>query len=384
MSRRHYVRLFLLLLICAGVGFLLWQRLQPEPVPVRVAKVTRGVAERLIANTRAGTVKACREANLSPGIGGQIAYLPVKKGDQVKGGQLLVELWNKDLVARAQLAQSEVAAAKARAKAIALKAGVAKREAKRIEKLKQASIVSEEVFDTAVTESKVLEAEYLAAQAAEKTSLEQLHVIEVEFERTRLIAPFAGIIAEINGELNEYVTPSPPGIPTPPTVILLDTSCFYITAPIDEVDAAAIAVDMDVRVSLDAFGEQIFKGKVSRIDPYVLDVEKQARTVDVDVQFTSSEGNNIFLAGYSADVEIVVETHADTLRVPTQAVLEGKRVFLFNPVSLSLEERKVELGISNWDVTEILQGLRLGDLVVLSTGRPGVKDKTKAEIEEEQ
>ncbi len=384
MSLRRITRWSLFLVVCVSLGFLVWQRIQPEPVSVRVGMVERGVAERLVANTRAGTVKACREANLSPGIGGQIARLPVKKGERVAAGQLLVELWNRDLAAQAQLTRSEAAAAEARANSIALKAGVAKREAKRIEKLRKASVVSEESLDHAVTESKVLEAEYLAAQAAEKTSMDKLQVIEAEFERTRLVAPFTGIIAEINGELNEYVTPSPPGIATPPTVVLLDTTCFYITAPIDEVDAAAITVDMPVRVSLDAYDERIFQGKVSRIDPYVLDLEKQARTVDVDVQFSTPAETVDFLAGYSADVEIIIETRPDALRVSTQAVLDGKRVFVFDPVTQLLQERKVEVGISNWDVTEILKGLRQGEQVVLSTDRPGIEDKAKAVIEEEK
>jgi len=89
--------------------------------------------------------------------------------------------------------------------------------------------------------------------------------------------------------LNEYVTPSPPGIATPPTVVLLDTSCFYVIAPIDEVDAPAVKINMDARVIMDAFGNKHFPARVRRIDPYVLDLEKQARTVDVEVEFVDEE-----------------------------------------------------------------------------------------------
>jgi HlyD family secretion protein len=384
MSLRRSIRWLLFLVICTGIGFFIWQRIQPEPVNVRIAQVERGIAQRLVANTRAGTVNACRKANLSPGIGGQIALLPGKKGEQVSAGQLLVELWNKDLAARAQLARSETAAAVAHADSIGLKTGIAEREAKRIEKLWKASAVSDERLDQARTNAKILKAEHIAALAAGKTSIEQQKVIEAEFERTRLIAPFAGIIAEINGELNEYVTPSPPGIATPPTVILLDTTCFYVTAPIDEVDAAAITVNMPAGITLDAYGERVFQGTIRRIDPYVLDLEKQARTVDVEVEFTTPEETTHFLAGYSADVEIIVETHPDTLRIPTQAVLDGKRVFVFDSASRLLHEREVTIGISNWDVTEILQGLREGELIVLSTDRPGIKDKAQAKIEEQK
>ena len=59
-----------------------------------------------------------------------------------------------------------------------------------------------------------------------------------------LTAPFDGVVAEVNAELGEYVTPSPPGIPTPPAVDLIDDRCLYVTAPIDEVDAPEIRTGM--------------------------------------------------------------------------------------------------------------------------------------------
>jgi len=382
MSVRMKFRLVLLLVICALAAFFVWQRMRSKPVQVLVHPVERGSVERLVANTRAGTLKACRRANLSPGIGGQISLLPVKKGDRVIKGQLLVELWNKDLIAQAELARSEMAAAKARAEAARQQAEIAGRTAARSTLLHQEEAVSDEQLDLANTEAQVRQAEYVAALAAERTSRDRLQEINAEFERTRLVAPFAGIIAEVNGELNEYVTPSPPGIPTPPTVVLLDTECFYVTAPIDEVDAAAIAVGMPVRVSLDAFGERRFEGRVRKIDPYVLDLEKQARTVSVEVDLVSSEDFKNFLTGYSADVEIVLTVRNDTLRIPTRAVLDGQRVFVFNPARKRLKEKRIKPGLGNWEQTEVLSGLSEGELVVLSTDRPGVQDEASAITED--
>ena len=114
-------------------------------------------------------------------------------------------------------------------------------------------------------------------------------------------------------------------------VDLIDNTCFYITAPIDEVDVPKIAPGMTARVSLDAFGDRRFAGKVRRIAPYVLDREKQARTVDVEVEFTLPEDIRKMLAGYSADVEIILDVRQNTLRIPTEAVLEGNRVFVYLP-----------------------------------------------------
>ena len=88
---RRAVRWIILIVIIGGIGYFIWRETRPEPVEVLVSSVVRGTVEKTVANTRAGTVKACRRAKLTPSIGGQIAKLPVKEGDQVKTGQLLLE-----------------------------------------------------------------------------------------------------------------------------------------------------------------------------------------------------------------------------------------------------------------------------------------------------
>jgi HlyD family secretion protein len=379
MHSRHIRRIIVVLVIAAS-GLMIWHYTRPEPIEVVVKPVERGIVERTVANTRAGTVKACRRAKLSPGIGGQIAKLPIREGDTVKAGQLLLELWNKDLVAEAKLAQREAEAAKAHARAAGLKADVAQREANRLVRLRKTGATSEEKKDRAVTEAKALRADYEAAKASALMSEARVDVARANLTRARLTAPFDGVIAEINGELNEYLTPSPPGIATPPAVDLIENGCFYVTAPIDEVDAPEIGPGMRARVSLDAFGDRGFDGKVRRIAPYVLDREKQARTVDVEVEFTNPKEIRQLLAGYSADVEIILDIRRDTLRIPTEAVLDGKRVFVYLPDKQIIEERIFKNGVSNWDYTEVISGLRTDELVVVNVDRAGVKDGARAVV----
>ncbi len=381
MSFARTLRWLLFVAFCLGAGFAVWSRLRPQPVQVLVGVVEQGLVERLVANTRAGTVKACRQADLSPGVGGQIARLPIKKGDRVEEGALLVEIWNKDLTAQVALSKSEGRAAAARATALRQQAEKAGRDVARLKKLHAKAMTSDDDLDKVTTQAAISQAEYSAALADEKASGDRLLVLAAQLERNELLAPFAGIVAEVNGELNEYVTPSPPGIPTPPVVILLDTSCFYVSAPIDEVDAEALKVGMPARVSLDAFGERRFSGKVRQIDSYVLDREKQARTVQVEVAFDTPAETESFLAGYSADVEVVIDSRAKVLRIPSQAVLDGQRVFVFDPRERRLHEKRITIGLANWEVTEVASGLTAGEQVVLSTDRPGVKDMASAIME---
>ncbi len=363
------------------IGLISWYSTRPKPAEVTAKAVETGSVEQTVANTRAGTVKACRRAKLSPGIGGQIATLDIKEGDQVKSGAMLLELWNKDLRADIALNESEAVASLANARAACFQADVADREAKRLLRLKGTGAVSEESVDKSVTTAQAKKADCESANAMAKVSSARVAVARSRLERTQLIAPFDGVVAEINGELNEYVTPSPPGIPTPPAVDLIDNSCFYVAAPIDEVDAPKITIGKTARVSMDAFGKRRFPGKVRRIASYVLDMEKQARTVEVEVEFSNEEDISKLLAGYSADVEIILDSHENTLRIPTEAILEGDRVFVFSQEDGLLQERKIEKGMSNWDWTEVLAGVKQGELVVTSVDRDGVKDQAAAKLE---
>jgi HlyD family secretion protein len=383
MTRRIRIRWIILLLLIAALGFAIWYFTRPEPVEVIVKAVERGTVERTVSNTRAGTVKACRRAKLSPSVGGQIAKLPIHEGDRVEAGRLLLELWNEDVAAQLKLAESEAETSEATAQAACLKADNAEREAHRLVRLRKEGSISEEREDRAVTDAKAMRAECESAKASTLMSKARVDVARAELERTRLVAPFAGVIAEINGELNEYVTPSPPGIPTPPAVDLIDDSCFYVEAPIDEVDAPDIVPELRARINLDAFGSRHFAGKVRRIAPYVLDREKQARTVDVEVEFTRPKDVNPLLAGYSADVEIILDVRQNTLRIPTEAVLDGKRVYVYLPDREVIQERTFQAGISNWDYTEVTSGLTAGELVVVNVDRAGVENGALAVLASE-
>jgi HlyD family secretion protein len=368
------------LLAVAAVGLLAagaWWMNRPKPVSVAVATVERGTVTAAVANTRAGTVDACNRAKLAPAMGGQIANLPVKKGQTVKSGQVLLELWNADQRARVVQAERDAVAAASRAREACVTADVAARNASRILKLRADKLVSEGDADRAVGDADASAAGCAAARDQERVAQARVDVTRAELERTILRAPFAGVIAEINGEVGEFVTPSPMGVMTPPTVDLVDGSCLYISAPIDEVDAPAVRTGQRAVITLDAFPGQRFPGIVRRVAPYVLDTEKQARTVEIEAEIEDPARYNL-LPGYSADVEVILEDREGVLRVPTQAVLDGKRVFVLDEAARRLGERTIERGVHNWEYTEVRSGLEAGELVVTSVDREGVADGAPA------
>ncbi len=336
-----------------------------EAITVLAVKPEIKTVEQTVSNTRAGTIDACRRSKMSPAMGGQIATLAVEEGDMVEKDQILLELWNKETKAR-------VKAAERSADQTCIISEKAQRDADRTNELFVKGLTSEEAKETAVTNAE----SGLAACNAAKA---QVEVTKASLERTQLIAPFGGIVAEIEGELGEYVTPSPVGVATKPTLDLIDNTCIYIKAPIDEIDAPEVVAGLKSRITMDAFGQKEFPATVRRVAPYVLDLEKQARTVEIEAVFDNPQ--EFLLPGYSADITIIVDTSEETLSIPSQAVMGGNSVYLINSDG-TISEKEIEVGLSNWQVTEVLGGLSLDDQIVLSIDRKGLEDGVKVSVEE--
>lgn len=345
---------------------------QPKVIDVEVVTLEQGEVRATVSNTRVGTIKACRRAYLAPATGGQVALLHVKEGDSVKQNQLLLEVWNKDLKVQVKLQEAQIRANRASAEQACQLAAGAEREAGRLLRLQKIGhVVSDEEVDNKATDARAKRAACNAAIEIISVTQASRDAVQAAVERTLIVAPFDGTVAEINAELGEVITPSPPGIPTLPAIDLLDVSCLYVSAPIDEVDAPQIKIGMSACVSLDAFTDKRCSGTVSRIAPYVLEKEKQARTVDVEVKLTDPNDLKGLLPGYSADIEVLLSSKADALRVPAEAVLENNKVLLMQADGL-LTEQSFKPGLVNWNTIEVLSGLKLGDNVVLSVGREGV------------
>lgn len=371
LKSKTWFRLVLLVLIGTALAYAGWHFTRPQPPEVELATIERGTVESTVVNTRAGTIKACQRAKLSPTAGGQIVKLWVKEGDRVKAGQPLLELWNRDLAAQRDLATRQLSTSEARRSEACIMADNAKRDAERTQQLADKGFVSPQSGETARAEARARQANCDALAADVKRAQAQIRVSAAGLERTTLTAPFPGIVARVTGEVGEYTTPSPPGIATPPAVDLIDDTCLYVSAPMDEVDAPRIKPGQPARITLDAMAGQTFSGKVRRIAPYVTEVEKQARTVDVEADFDTPPKQGL-LVGYSADVEAIIERRDNVLRVPTQAIQQDGTVLMLGAGD-KLEARTLKTGLANWAFTEVVSGLVAGDRVLLSFDQENVK-----------
>ncbi len=362
-----------IVLALVGVGVLLklWV-LTPDPIAVSVISVERGTVEETVTNSRAGTVRARQRAKLSPEIGGRIAEIPHRKGARVRTGDVLLRLHDDSQRAAVQMAKKELAVVEVKKERACLEAARSEREFLRYQQLKERDLVSTDFLDkyenlaqTTKVSCKQTHAEIARARSA-------IHEANAELSKTVLTAPFDGVIAELDVEVGEWTTPSPPALPVPPILDLIDPSSIYISAPMDEVDSSKIQTGQPVRVTLDPFPGQHYEGQVRHIAPYVLDVEEQNRTVEIEVELNDAAFAATLLPGTSADVEIILAVKKAVLRVPPSTLFEGQKVFVVENGRLAI--RSVDIGMRNWDFVEVLSGLSEHDQIVTSLDQEGLEE----------
>jgi HlyD family secretion protein len=155
-------------------------------------------------------------------------------------------------------------------------------------------------------------------------------------------------------------------------------SSVYISAPMDEVDSARIHAGQPAKVTIDPFPDQVFPGRVVRVAPYVLDIEAQNRTVEIEVELEASGVARTLLPGTSSDVEVILEVRENVLRIPTPTLLAGNAVMVIQEAILV--RRPVEIGVRNWDYIEIISGLAAGEEIVSSLDRVEVQAGAEVEI----
>ncbi|WP_421211737.1 efflux RND transporter periplasmic adaptor subunit [Aeromonas sp. 600479] len=342
-----------------------WWR--PQPTSIRLAEVGRGDVLVTVVNTRAGTIKSCQRAGLSLPGGGVVEQIAVKAGERVARGDLLLTLWSDDIHADLARARAQQALGKTQREERCSEADYYEREANRLATLLAKNLTSRTLAEQAQNLADTRRYVCQASRQQERVDEAQVAQVEARLSERRLLAPFAGVVAEVNSKLGEYMTPSPPGVAMPPVIDLIDDRCLYVSAPIDEVDAARLKVGQPARVLLDAMPGRDFAATVTRIAPYVKELEKQARTVEVEASLTALPTDVPLLIGYSADLEVEVTRATDVLRVAASSRADDGSV-------LRLEGDKLvrvvpRWGVENWNWIEVAEGLAADDRLAAQPGQ---------------
>jgi HlyD family secretion protein len=336
-----------------------------KPIEVEVVRVSRGVVEDAVTNSQAGTVKSRYRARVGAERAGRVVAIPHREGAVVKKGEPLLLLDASSARVQLDLAQRDLETARATVESARAAAQLAGRDFERTEQLRAAKLVAQEQMDQVKSRRDAADADLAAAEARAQRAASAVRLARDELDHMTVKAPFDGVVSQRLVEVGESVIPGQPVI----EVVNLDR--LYVSAPIDEVDIGRLKEKLPARVSLDPYPGQVWRGSVTRVFPVVNDVREQNRTLEVEVDLVPDPKRPRPKPGTSADVEIIINRRPDVLRVPTYAVIEGKRVLVVT--GGKAVSRNVVVGLKNWEWAEIREGLKEGEWVVTSLDKQGVK-----------
>jgi HlyD family secretion protein len=335
---------------------------------VEVATVGRGMVEDAVTNSQAGTVMSRQRSRLGAAGAGRVVAILRREGATVRRGDVLVRL--DDDIARGQLAvaRRDSAAAGAAVESARAAAALAKTEFERATRLFADRLLSDEAMDQARSRRESADATLDGARAQLGRASAAVGLAAKAVEDMQVTAPFPGVVTRRFVEVGEAVAPGQP------VLEVLNPDSLYVSAPIDEMDIGRLRVGQQARVTLDPYPGVVWPGTVVRMAPFVNDVQLQNRTLEVEIALPPAPGRPVPKPGASADVEIVIQKKDGVLRVPTAALLEGRRVLAVD--GGRARAREVTTGLRNWDWTEVVAGLSGGERVITTLDRPGLKDGT--------
>jgi HlyD family secretion protein len=308
-----------------------------KPAKVKTAIATRQRVEATVAGVSSGTVRSEQIAELAFGMVGRVRALNVKLGDLVKERQILAEVENEDLRSRVAVAREEL-----------------------------------ERHRRLVTNNAMSRSSLIQAQAEFDAALTTL-------EKSIIRAPCDGLVAELNlevGQLSQITAVIPKAL-----IRVVDLGPRYVRVEIDEVDLPRIRVGMTARVKVLAVRRDPFVGTVRKVVNYISDVREQDRTSEVEISI-ESEGV-VLPVGASADVEVVTEYRENAVALISRAIVgRGSNRHVFLVENGRVRKVPVEVGIFNYQVSEVLVGLSAGSVVALPSDDVELRDGGRIEVAE--
>jgi membrane fusion protein (multidrug efflux system) len=309
---------------------------EAPPVPVEVAEVERREISSYYVTT--ATLEPERKVDILAKIAEEVEQMQVEEGDVVKQGQLLCRL--DDDEQRVALAEAKINQVQS------------KSEFERIESMFEQNLISEK--------------EYLDAKYQFELAVNRYEAAAVRYEYTRIRAPFDGVITERLVDEGEQVN-----IGTR-LFVMADTDPLQLTMYLPEGEIKSIRTGQLVHIIPDANPDMRFTGEVIRLAP---EVDKRTGTIKVTAQ---TRGGGI--PGSFVRVRIVTDTRPSTLTIPRRGVVAdaGER-YVFIAEADTVRRLEVFVGYEDEGYAEILEGLELGDSVVVA-GAGGVRTGTKIKI----
>jgi RND family efflux transporter MFP subunit len=317
---------------------------EKESVPVVVTEIRSQDFPLIIESV--GRLAANREVTLAAEVGGVVEECRVDMGDKVTTDQVLVCINPVDY----QLGLNE---AKANYRAMQARLDTATKTFKRTEALMPQKVISEDFYE----KSKM---EYKAAKAALTQARARVDIAKERMRKTKVIAPFPGLIADRRVEHGQTVRA---GVPV---VTLVDLEYVRVKIHLTESDYIRVDKDDPVVVTLEAFPERQYIGKIDRIG-----VKADEKTNTFDVEILIENRDLLLKAGLTGRVRITSDIIPNAILIPQSAVLykeKRREVFVANSNNRA-QPRVIKLGLTEGSQIQVLEGLNPGDKLIVTGGQ---------------
>jgi HlyD family secretion protein len=330
----------LILLVMAGGGAAAyWKRRKPV-LTVQTEKVARRNLTEIVTAT--GKVQPVLQVKISPEVSGEIIELPVKEGQAVKKGDLLVrirpdfyEAARSSAVATYRSAEADLATAKAELARTEL-------ELRRVTELFQRKIVGESEYDTARTTREVRLAQAAAAEHRIENARAAVRRAEEDLLKCTIQSPIDGTVAKLNSETGERVVGTGMMAGTE-IMVVAELNEMEARVEVGEVDVPLVQLGQLAKLDVDSFRNRKFNGRVTQIansaKTLMAGSQGEATKFEVRIRITDRER---FLPGMSVTADIETRYRTNVLSVPIQSVTTRLPKGAKKPESKLSEQEKEE------------------------------------------
>jgi len=336
MTSRTCLVAVVLLCACSGNGA---EELGPT------ATVERTAIERRIVAT--GTIEPEKEVEVRPRISGIVETIHVKAGDRVKAGQPLLEV-------ERELSEVRLKEATARLDEARAQLRFAQSAMRRAERLHKNGTMDDQEYDEILSHFESAKAGVARAQASED-------LLEVELRYATVEAPIDGKILDVEVEEGSAVASVVSVTGGTPLLSIAADESLHLEGLVDENEIARVAIGQVARVTAEAFGDEVFEGRVQDISPIG---DRQQNVTYFEVEVAIDDHGDRLRPRMSADADIIAETVEGALVIPETALYyEGENLFVEHLLSSDPPETErvpVEIGIVEEDRVQVVTGLEEG------------------------
>jgi RND family efflux transporter MFP subunit len=384
-KRKKAVYAVLIIIVISILGFLYVQGFFTPSVPVQIATVTQVYPSQTFTVLNAsGYVVPQRKSALAAKVTGRLVYLAVEEGSHVKKGQIVARLESQDVTAARDQAAANLEAARSNLDLAKAEFRDARLSYDRNMELFSRGVVAQAAYDAALARHQKAVAAVEAAEAAIRASAAALEAAAVSLEYTLIRAPFDAVVLTKNADMGDIVTPIGAAANAKSAVVTIaDMNSLQVEADVSESNLSLIRSGQPCEIQLDALPELRFRGTVHMIVPTA---DRSKATVMVKVRFIDQDPQ--VLPEMSAKVAFLSRPATREEQNPRIALKEyalihrNGRAKVFFVKGSTVEEREVRVGEKMGDMVEVLNGVKVGEQVVLNP--PGrLKNGSKIKIKEQ-